>query len=122
MTLRGEKNFKLTRSVGERTGIAKDLIKILKDAHQEIPLELEDWVGYGGGGGRGAFYPPPPPPFFLRRWLMLRFFFFMNPRLPRRRREAVVNQEVERCLRRRARAESEPAGDAAGGVFLLVFA
>lgn len=31
--------------------LARDLMKILKDAKQVVPPELEEMVGYGGGGG-----------------------------------------------------------------------
>lgn len=31
-------------------GIAKDLVKILRDAKQDVPRELDEMSSYGGGG------------------------------------------------------------------------
>ena len=37
-----------------RVEIARDLVKILSDAKQVVPPQLQEMNSYGGGGGRGG--------------------------------------------------------------------
>lgn len=40
----------------DQSKLAKDLVKILSDAKQQIPPELMEMSRYGGGGGGGRGY------------------------------------------------------------------
>ncbi|RHY33105.1 hypothetical protein DYB32_001859 [Aphanomyces invadans] len=50
----GMKGTAVSYFTAENGRIAGDMIRILSEAGQEVPRELENLRGYGGGGGRGG--------------------------------------------------------------------
>ncbi|BFZ56607.1 ATP-dependent RNA helicase dbp2 [Savitreella phatthalungensis] len=49
----GASGTAITLFTQENGKAARDLITVMREAHQEIPQELQDMSRYGGGGGGG---------------------------------------------------------------------
>lgn len=52
----GAKGTAFSYFTTDNSRIARDLIKILQDARQQVPPELMEMSSYGGGGGGGRGY------------------------------------------------------------------
>jgi ATP-dependent RNA helicase DDX5/DBP2 len=51
----GETGTAYSFMTADRSGLARDIVKLLKEAKQEIPPMLEQWARQGGGGNKRAF-------------------------------------------------------------------